>query len=61
MREPQRRVLADVGDADPELGAVADGGLAVAGLKAGVASDLDYDEARLRRESGLLDGVETIG
>ena len=38
-----------------------DGNVAVAGLKEGVASDLDYDEDRLRRESGLLDGVETIG
>lgn len=37
------------------------GDVAVAGLKAGTASDLDYDEARLREESGLLDGVEVIG
>ena len=35
--------------------------VAVAGLKSGVAADLDYDEARLREESGLLDGVSTIG
>jgi acetylornithine deacetylase/succinyl-diaminopimelate desuccinylase-like protein len=35
--------------------------VAVEGLKHGVASDLDYDEARLREESGLLDGVEVIG
>ncbi len=39
----------------------AEGNLAVEGLKAGEASDLDYDEDRLRRESGLLDGVQTIG
>ncbi len=38
-----------------------EGNVAVAGLKAGVAADLDYDEDRLRRESGLLDGVEAIG
>lgn len=38
-----------------------DGTVAVAGLKFGEASDLDYDEARLRLESGLLDGVELIG
>jgi acetylornithine deacetylase/succinyl-diaminopimelate desuccinylase-like protein len=38
-----------------------EGNVAVAGLKEGVASDLPYDEDRLRRESGLLDGVETIG
>ncbi len=38
-----------------------EGNVAVEGLKAGVASDLDYDEDRLRRESGLLDGVETVG
>lgn len=37
------------------------GSVAVAGLKEGVASDLDYDEERLRRESGLLAGVEPIG
>ncbi|MDQ2796216.1 MAG: dipeptidase [Actinomycetota bacterium] len=39
----------------------ADGTVAVVGLKSGEASDLDYDEARLRLESGLLDGVELIG
>lgn len=39
----------------------ADGTVAVAGLKSGEASNLDYDEARLRLESGLLDGVELIG
>jgi acetylornithine deacetylase/succinyl-diaminopimelate desuccinylase-like protein len=38
-----------------------DGEVAVQGLKSGVAADLDYDEARLRAESGLLDGVSTIG
>lgn len=37
------------------------GNVAVGGLKEGVASDLDYSEARLRLESGLLDGVEVIG
>ncbi len=37
------------------------GDVAVAGLDAGVASDLDYPESRLRAESGLLDGVGTIG
>ena len=39
----------------------AEGNVAVAGLKTSVASDLDYAESRLRAESGLLDGVETIG
>ena len=39
----------------------ADGNVAVAGLKSGVAPDLDYPEQRLRDESGLLDGVELIG
>jgi len=39
----------------------AQGNVAVAGLKSGVAADLDYPETRLRQESGLLDGVETIG
>ena len=39
----------------------ADGNVAVAGLREGHAAALDYDEARLRRESGLLDGVELIG
>lgn len=38
-----------------------DGEIAVAGLVSGVASALPYDEARLRAESGLLDGVATIG
>jgi cysteinylglycine-S-conjugate dipeptidase len=37
------------------------GDVAVEGLKQGVASDLDYDEARLREESGLLDGVDVVG
>lgn len=39
----------------------AEGNVSVAGLKSGVASDLDYPERRLREESGLLDGVELIG
>ena len=38
-----------------------DGEVAVAGLKAGEAADLDFSEERLREESGLLDGVSTIG
>ena len=38
-----------------------EGDVAVAGLQEGVASELPYDEDRLRRESGLLDGVEPIG
>ena len=38
-----------------------EGNVAVAGLREGHAADLDYDEARLRRESGLLDGVQLIG
>lgn len=37
------------------------GDVAVEGLRSGVASNLDYDEARLREESGLLDGVDMIG
>lgn len=37
------------------------GEVAVAGLRHGEAADLDYDEARLRQESGLLDGVQIIG
>nr|WP_202881293.1 dipeptidase [Pedococcus badiiscoriae] len=37
------------------------GDVAIAGLKSGTASDLEFDEARLREESGLLDGVEVIG
>jgi acetylornithine deacetylase/succinyl-diaminopimelate desuccinylase-like protein len=47
------RVLASLHDDE--------GSFAVAGLRSGVAADLDYDEARLRAESGLLDGVSTIG
>ncbi|QIM22974.1 dipeptidase [Phycicoccus sp. HDW14] len=37
------------------------GAVAVEGLRSGVAADLDYPESRLREESGLLDGVSTIG
>ncbi|MFV0463734.1 MAG: dipeptidase [Nostocoides sp.] len=37
------------------------GNVTVAGLSAGHAAQLDYDEARLRHESGLLDGVDLIG
>lgn len=47
------RLLASLHDAD--------GNVAVAGLEEGVAADLDYDEARFREESGLLDGVQLIG
>jgi cysteinylglycine-S-conjugate dipeptidase len=39
----------------------ADGDVAVGGLKSSVAADLDYPEQRLRQESGLLEGVATIG
>lgn len=39
----------------------ADGDVAVAGLKEGEAADLEFSEERLREESGLLDGVSTIG
>jgi len=39
----------------------AEGSVAVAGLKSGLAADLHYPEQRLREESGLLDGVELIG
>ncbi|MEI2775269.1 MAG: dipeptidase [Tetrasphaera sp.] len=38
-----------------------DGEVAIAGLRSGTAAELPYDEARLRAESGLLDGVATIG
>ena len=38
-----------------------EGDVAVQGLEVGEAADLDYDEARFRAESGLLDGVELIG
>jgi cysteinylglycine-S-conjugate dipeptidase len=37
------------------------GDVAVQGLRSGTASQLDFDEARLREESGLLDGVQVIG
>jgi acetylornithine deacetylase/succinyl-diaminopimelate desuccinylase-like protein len=37
------------------------GAVAVAGLRSGVAAELDYPESRLREESGLLEGVSTIG
>jgi acetylornithine deacetylase/succinyl-diaminopimelate desuccinylase-like protein len=37
------------------------GNVAVTGLESTEAADLDYDEARFRAESGLLDGVELIG
>lgn len=38
-----------------------DGSVAVAGLVEAEAPDLDYPEARLRAEAGMLDGVEFIG
>jgi len=38
-----------------------DGSLAVQGLRSGHAAELEYSEERLREESGLLDGVQTIG
>ena len=38
-----------------------DGAVAVAGLTSADLATPDYDEARLREESGLLDGVSTIG
>jgi acetylornithine deacetylase/succinyl-diaminopimelate desuccinylase-like protein len=37
------------------------GDVAVAGLHSTKASDLDYSEDQLRTDSGLLDGVSTIG
>jgi acetylornithine deacetylase/succinyl-diaminopimelate desuccinylase-like protein len=37
------------------------GNVAVTGLATTEAADLDYDEARFRAESGLLDGVSLIG
>ncbi|PID96280.1 MAG: dipeptidase [Actinomycetales bacterium] len=39
----------------------AEGRVAVPGLRQGYAAELDYDEARLRRESGMLDSVRAIG
>jgi acetylornithine deacetylase/succinyl-diaminopimelate desuccinylase-like protein len=38
-----------------------EGNVAIAGLRSGEAADLDFSEERLRGESGLLDGVSTIG
>ncbi len=37
------------------------GNVAVEGLKTGQAPDLDYDEARLRADTGILDGVKWLG
>ena len=37
------------------------GNVAVAGLRSGTVSDLDYPLDRFRAESGLVDGVELIG
>jgi len=39
----------------------AEGNVLVPGLVEGRADELDYDEARLRAESGVLDGVRLIG
>lgn len=39
----------------------ADGSVAIAGLEKTPVAELGYDQARLRAESGLLDGVEFIG
>jgi acetylornithine deacetylase/succinyl-diaminopimelate desuccinylase-like protein len=39
----------------------AEGNVAVEGLVAGPASDLDYPEERLRAEAGFLDGVREVG
>ncbi|WP_157622572.1 dipeptidase [Nostocoides sp. Soil756] len=47
------RVLASLHDDE--------GNVAVPGLLEGEAADLDFSEERLREESGLLDGVSTIG
>ncbi|MFC7492041.1 MULTISPECIES: dipeptidase [unclassified Knoellia] len=38
-----------------------EGNVAVTGLRSGEAADLEFSEERLREESGLLDGVSTIG
>src|SRR6476660_511372 len=38
-----------------------DGNVAVAGLHEGTAADVDYPADRVKRESGLLDGVSEIG
>ncbi|MGA8209873.1 MAG: dipeptidase, partial [Nocardioidaceae bacterium] len=38
-----------------------DGNVAVAGLHAGPAADVDYPLDRVRTESGVVDGVELIG
>ena len=47
------RVLASMHDDE--------GNVAIKGLSNGLAADLDYDETRLRAESGLLDTVRPIG
>jgi acetylornithine deacetylase/succinyl-diaminopimelate desuccinylase-like protein len=38
-----------------------EGNVAVEGLKSGDAADLEFTEEQLRKDSGLLDGVHTIG
>jgi acetylornithine deacetylase/succinyl-diaminopimelate desuccinylase-like protein len=47
------RLLASLHDAE--------GNVAVAGLHEGKAADLPYDDADLRRDSGLLEGVSQLG
>ena len=47
------RLLASLHDSE--------GNVAVAGLHEGKAADLPYDDADLRRDSGLLDGVSQLG
>jgi acetylornithine deacetylase/succinyl-diaminopimelate desuccinylase-like protein len=47
------RLLASLHDAD--------GSVAIDGLGGGEASDLDYHEDRIRREAGILAGVELVG
>lgn len=47
------RVLASLHDDDGEV--------ALQGLAGGDAAELDFDEERLREESGLLEGVQVIG
>lgn len=47
------RLLASLHDSE--------GNVAVAGLHEGAAADVDYPPERVRRESGLLEGVDEIG
>jgi len=50
---PLVRILASLHDTE--------GGVAVKGLEESVAADLDYSEADLRRDSGVLDTVSLVG